>query len=51
MDEHAGAVDGADPDRYLCGDGVLQPGEQCDDGNDNPYDGCDIRILVDTTPD
>lgn len=23
-----------------CGDGVLDPGEQCDDGNDNPFDGC-----------
>lgn len=26
-----------------CGDGVVQPakGEQCDDGNHDPYDGCD----------
>ncbi len=23
-----------------CGDGQLDPGEACDDGNDNPFDGC-----------
>ncbi len=23
-----------------CGNGVLEPGEDCDDGNDNPDDGC-----------
>ncbi|MCB9754090.1 MAG: hypothetical protein H6713_29455 [Myxococcales bacterium] len=23
-----------------CGDGVLDPGEECDDGNDNSFDGC-----------
>ena len=34
-----------------CGDGVLQAGEQCDDGNDNPFDGCDQCVLVDITPD
>jgi cysteine-rich repeat protein len=34
-----------------CGDGVVQSGEQCDDGNTNPFDGCDDCILVDTTPD
>jgi cysteine-rich repeat protein len=26
--------------RALCGDGVLDPGEQCDDGNKNSGDGC-----------
>jgi cysteine-rich repeat protein len=30
---------------------VVQPDEQCDDGNDNPFDGCDGCILVDITPD
>jgi cysteine-rich repeat protein len=34
-----------------CGDGILQVGEECDDGNDNPFDGCDECIVVDTTPD
>jgi cysteine-rich repeat protein len=29
-----GGVDGT------CGDGVLQGFEECDDGNDDPYDGC-----------
>src|SRR5690242_11558643 len=24
----------------FCGDGVVQPGEQCDDGNANPFDAC-----------
>jgi len=45
-----GAVDGADPDCYRCGDGVLQPGEECDDGNENGLDGCDRCILVDIRP-
>jgi cysteine-rich repeat protein len=26
---------------YVCGNGVVDPGEQCDDGNHNPADGCD----------
>ena len=38
-----------DPAR--CGDGIVQPPEECDDANDNPFDGCDRCILVDTTPD
>lgn len=31
-----------------CGNGALDPGESCDDGNDNPNDGCDgnCRITV-----
>jgi cysteine-rich repeat protein len=45
-----GNVDSADPDCFRCGDGVIQTGEQCDDGNDNPFDGCDRCILVDITP-
>jgi cysteine-rich repeat protein len=39
------------PPSGYCGDGVVDPGEQCDDGNENPFDGCDTCILVDTTPD
>ena len=38
-------------DCSVCGDGMLQPGEQCDDGNDHPFDGCDECTLVDITPD
>jgi cysteine-rich repeat protein len=30
----------AGPDAGLCGDGVLEAGEACDDGNGNPGDGC-----------
>jgi cysteine-rich repeat protein len=28
------------PDEPYCGDGNVDPGEQCDDGNDNAFDGC-----------
>jgi len=28
-----------------CGDGVLQAGEACDDGNDEPCDGCDACAI------
>ena len=45
-----GAVDSADADCYRCGDGVVQGGEECDDGNDNPFDGCDSCVIVDTNP-
>jgi len=46
-----GDVDTADSDCWFCGDGVVQGDEECDDGNDNPFDGCDDCIFVDTTPD
>ncbi len=26
----------------VCGDGIVEPGEQCDDGNTTPGDGCEI---------
>jgi len=37
--------DEADPDcaQPVCGDGNVDPGEQCDDGNTNNYDGCRRR--------
>jgi cysteine-rich repeat protein len=45
-------VDAADSDcAGFCGDGIVQPPEQCDDGNPNPFDGCDRCIIVDITPD
>ena len=28
------------PPGYFCGDGVIQKGEECDDGNNRDYDGC-----------
>ncbi len=30
----------------LCGDGVEDPGEQCDDGNDQNADGCNVDCVV-----
>ncbi len=30
----------------FCGDGVVEAGEQCDDGNTNPADGCDACMLT-----
>ncbi len=38
-----------------CGNGVLDPGEACDDGNDVPWDGCGecavVEVLVNTLTD
>ena len=46
-------VDAATPDAGLdvrtmrpCGDGVLDPGEQCDDGNTNSGDGCNAFCQI-----
>ena len=30
----------------FCGDGVVEAGEQCDDGNANPADGCDACVVT-----
>jgi cysteine-rich repeat protein len=30
----------SDPPEPFCGDGNVDPGEECDDGNDNSFDGC-----------
>jgi len=46
-----GTIDVTDSDCFVCGDGVLQPGEQCDDGNGNPFDGCDQCYIIDINPD
>jgi cysteine-rich repeat protein len=32
-----------------CGNGVVQPGEACDDGNNDPGDGCSADCLSDET--
>lgn len=37
--------DSTEPVDPLCGDGRLDPGEECDDGNNGPYDGCSPRCL------
>jgi len=31
---------------YVCGDGVVGPGEECDDGNQNDADGCDTSCRI-----
>ena len=33
-----------------CGDGVLDTGEQCDDGNTNSGDGCSATCTIETAP-
>jgi cysteine-rich repeat protein len=35
-----------DPNATLCGNGYLEPSEQCDDGNVLPFDGCDDNCRV-----
>lgn len=39
-DDGDGLVDGEDPDCWVCGDGDVDPNEQCDDGNVASGDGC-----------
>lgn len=39
-DDQDGLVDNADPDCQVCGDGDVDPGEECDDGNTVDGDGC-----------
>ena len=43
-----GLVDYDDDSLQYCGNGIIEPnaGEQCDDGNDNPLDGCDGCQIV-----
>ena len=31
---------------FSCGNGALDPGESCDDGNQVPLDGCDARCIL-----
>jgi cysteine-rich repeat protein len=50
-----GFVDYDDDSLQYCGNGITEPGigEQCDDANDNPYDGCDncqISYYIDCPP-
>ena len=43
-----GLVDYDDDSLQYCGNGIIEPnaGEQCDDGNDDPLDGCDSCQIV-----
>lgn len=34
----------------LCGNGVLEPGEECDDGNITPFDGCSNQCVKEFDP-
>ena len=43
----AGAADS--PPDYLCGNGVLDDGEGCDDNNRLPFDGCSHLCQVECT--
>ncbi|MFH1436616.1 MAG: DUF4215 domain-containing protein, partial [Pseudomonadota bacterium] len=42
-EDHGGSDDGADGEETgsLCGDGLVGEGEECDDGNTTPGDGCE----------
>lgn len=35
---------------YVCGDGNLNPGEECDDGNNTNGDGCSATCVLEKTP-
>lgn len=47
-DDGDGLIDKADPDCIRCGDGIVDPGEDCDDGNMLDGDGCSsVRLYLD----
>ena len=33
---------------YVCGDSIIEPGEQCDDGNANSNDGCGVDCKIES---
>ncbi|MEM7154035.1 MAG: fibrinogen-like YCDxxxxGGGW domain-containing protein [Myxococcota bacterium] len=35
-----------DEPKSVCGDGMLDDGEECDDGNDDPHDGCIADCVI-----
>jgi len=41
-----GCAEGACVEMPLCGDGLVEPGEKCDDGNDIPWDGCSSECTI-----
>ena len=34
----------------ICGDGIIEPGEQCDDGNTSSNDGCSATCVLENIP-
>jgi cysteine-rich repeat protein len=40
-----------DGDSQICGDGIVDPGEECDDGNSNDGDGCSGNCTVESDSD
>ena len=38
-----------EPDSAVCGNGIVDPGEQCDDGNSESEDGCSANCSTETT--
>jgi cysteine-rich repeat protein len=34
--------------KYICGNGIIEDGEKCDDGNKNNGDGCDEACMIET---
>ncbi|KAG2437447.1 hypothetical protein HXX76_006097 [Chlamydomonas incerta] len=49
-DDWDGLIDKADPDCWRCGDGVLDPDEDCDDGNVLDGDGCSSKCKFQDFP-
>lgn len=47
----AGAAGASGAASMLCGNGTVDPGEQCDDGNSVDGDGCDTNCHYSCTPD
>jgi len=45
-----GLVDNDDPDCQVCGDGDVDPGEECDDGNTDNLDGCSSDCKLENKP-
>jgi cysteine-rich repeat protein len=45
-DDGDGLTDLADPDCQFCGNGAVEPGEECDDGNNVNGDGCDKNCVL-----
>lgn len=46
-----GAFDGGVPDSDVpdgCGNGTVEAGEECDDGNSGSHDGCSVACVVET---
>lgn len=45
-----GLIDKEDPDCYHCGDGILDPDEECDDANTDDGDGCSSACEIEDLP-